>query len=150
MGTSLSERLAAAQPADAAEAGAAAAPVAAPQYDPECAAKLDRARGAILRLMQERRPRFVAAFEQMTLDGHAIRLRVPTPELREEMLRSKTAMLLRIAELAGVTGMIDLEIAVDETVRAARPIRLEDRVKHLTDKNPLLTELRRALDLEVE
>ena len=66
------------------------------------------------------------------------------------MLRSKTAMLLRIAELAGVTGMIDLEIAVDETVRAARPIRLEDRVKHLTDKNPLLTELRRALDLEVE
>ncbi len=150
MGTSLSELLAAAQPADAAEAGAAAAPVAAPQYDPECAAKLDRARGAILRLMQERRPRFVAAFEQMTLDGHAIRLRVPTPELREEMLRSKTAMLLRIAELAGVTGMIDLEIAVDETVRAARPIRLEDRVKHLTDKNPLLTELRRALDLEVE
>ncbi len=100
--------------------------------------------------MQERRPRFVAAFEQMTLDDHAIRLRVPTPELREEMLRSKTAMLLRIAELAGVTGMIDLEIAVDETVRAARPIRLEDRVKHLTDKNPLLTELRRALDLEVE
>ncbi|WP_299219989.1 DNA polymerase III subunit gamma/tau [uncultured Alistipes sp.] len=150
MGTSLSELLAAAQPADAAEAGAAAAPVAAPQYDPECAAKLDRARGAILRLMQERRPRFVAAFEQMTLDDHAIRLRVPTPELREEMLRSKTAMLLRIAELAGVTGMIDLEIAVDETVRAARPIRLEDRVKHLTDKNPLLTELRRALDLEVE
>ena len=66
------------------------------------------------------------------------------------MLRNKTAMLLRIAELAGVTGMIDLEIAVDETVRAARPIRLEDRVKHLTDKNPLLTELRRALDLEVE
>ncbi len=150
MGTSLSELLAAAQPADAAEAGAAAAPVAAPQYDPECAAKLDRARESILRLMQERRPRFVAAFEQMTLDGHTIRLRVPTPELREEMLRNKTAMLLRIAELAGVTGMIDLEIAVDETVRAARPIRLEDRVKHLTDKNPLLTELRRALDLEVE
>ncbi|MDE7123661.1 MAG: DNA polymerase III subunit gamma/tau [Alistipes sp.] len=151
MGASLSELLAAAQPApEKADESAAAATAASPQYEPECAAKLDRARGAILRLMQERRPRFVAAFEQMELADHTIRLRVPTPELREEMLRSKTAMLMRIADLAGVAGAIDLEIAVDEQVRAARPIKLEDRVKYITDKNPLVIELRRALDLEVE
>ena len=40
--------------------------------------------------------------------------------------------------------------ALREEIRAARPIKLEDRVKYMTEKNPLLAELRRALDLEVE
>jgi hypothetical protein len=39
---------------------------------------------------------------------------------------------------------------INEEIRAARPIKLEDRVKYMTEKNPLLAELRRALDLEVE
>ena len=58
--------------------------------------------------------------------------------------------LMRIAELAGIEGMIELEVTVNEEIRAARPIKLEDRVKYMTEKNPLLAELRRALDLEVE
>lgn len=41
-------------------------------------------------------------------------------------------------------------MTVNEQVRATRPIRLEDRVKYLTEKNPLVAELRKALDLEVE
>ena len=70
--------------------------------------------------------------------------------LREEMLRSKTGMLMRIAELAGISGAIELEVIVNEEIRAARPIKLEDRVKYMTEKNPLIAELRKALDLEVE
>ena len=56
----------------------------------------------------------------------------------------------RIAELAGISGAIELEVIVNEEIRAARPIKLEDRVKHMTEKNPLIAELRKALDLEVE
>ena len=100
--------------------------------------------------MKERRPRFVPAFELMTVRDNTISLSVPTSELREEILRSKTGMLMRIAELADITGAIELEVVVNEQIRAARPIKLEDRVKHMTEKNPLIVELRQALDLEVE
>ena len=56
----------------------------------------------------------------------------------------------RIVELAGIHGVIELEVRVNEQIRAARPIKLEDRVRYMTEKNPLVAELRKALDLEVE
>ena len=149
-GTSLSDLLASAgNPAAQSEKTQDPEPAAA-TVDPECAAKLERARERILALIRERRPRFVPAFEQMLFRGDTIEVSVPTTELRDEILRSKTGMLMRIAELAGVTGRIELEITVNEQIRAARPIRLEDRVKYITEKNPLVAELRKALDLEVE
>lgn len=123
---------------------------AAPVIDPASAEKLEAARDRILQLIRERRPRFVAAFELMTVRGNTLSVSVPTTELRDEILRSRTAMLTRIAELAGIEGALELEVTVNEQVRATRPIRLEDRVKYLTEKNPLVAELRKALDLEVE
>ncbi|WP_418991634.1 DNA polymerase III subunit gamma/tau [Alistipes sp.] len=121
-----------------------------PEVDPDCAAKLERARDRILELIRERRPRFVPAFERMTYRDNVLAVSVPTTELRDEILRSKTGMLMRIAELAGTTGRIELEVTVNEQIAAARPIKLEDRVKYITEKNPLVAELRKALDLEVE
>ena len=120
------------------------------RIDPDCAEKLEHARSRILNLIKEKRPRFVPAFELMTFSDNTISVSVPTTELREEILRSKTGMLMRIAELAGIEGMIELEVAVNEEIRAARPIKLEDRVRYITEKNPLVAELRKALDLEVE
>jgi hypothetical protein len=120
------------------------------RIDPDCAEKLENARGRILNLIKEKRPRFVPAFELMTFRDNTISVSVPTTELREEILRSKTGMLMRIAELAGIEGMIELEVTVNEEIRAARPIKLEDRVRYITEKNPLVAELRKALDLEVE
>ena len=150
-GTSLSELLASAgsdPDEEPSEEETAQPEVAA--IDPECERKLECAREKILNLIRERRPRFVPAFELMRVQGNMISLSVPTSELREEILRSKTGMLMRIAELAGITGAIELEVVVNEEIRAARPIKLEDRVKHMTEKNPLIAELRQALDLEVE
>ena len=120
------------------------------RIDPDCAEKLEHARGRILNLIKEKRPRFVPAFELMAFRDNTIAVSVPTTELREEILRSKTGMLMRIAELAGIEGMIELEVTVNEEIRAARPIKLEDRVRYITEKNPLVAELRKALDLEVE
>ena len=150
-GTSLSELLASAgsNPDEEPSEQETAEPEVA-TIDPECERKLERAREKILNLIQERRPRFVPAFELMRVQGNTISLSVPTSELREEILRSKTGMLMRIAELAGITGAIELEVVVNEEIRAARPIKLEDRVKYMTEKNPLIAELRKALDLEVE
>ena len=150
-GTSLSELLASAgsNPDEEPSEQETAEPEVA-TIDPECERKLERAREKILNLIRERRPRFVPAFELMRAQGNTISLSVPTSELREEILRSKTGMLMRIAELASITGAIELEVVVNEEIRAARPIKLEDRVKYMTEKNPLIAELRKALDLEVE
>ena len=146
LGTSLSELLATTDPAVEAEEATAAAPV----IDPQSEAKLQRAREAIFALIREKRPRFVAAFEQMQFIGNTICVSVPTAALREEMLRTKTEMLMRIVELAGIHGTIDLEVKVNEQIRASRPIKLEDRMRYITEKNPLVAELRKALDLEAE
>ena len=151
-GTSLSELLAAGNAAPDAEDknDEAEAEPEAVEVDPACEQKLERAREGILNLLRTKRPRFVPAFELMTVRGNTISVSVPTTELREEILRSKTGMLMRIAELAGISGVIELEVIVNEEIKAARPIKLEDRVKHMTEKNPLIAELRKALDLEVE
>ncbi len=151
-GTSLSELLASGGGiSDAEDAdGEAEAKPEAVEIDPACEQKLERAREGILNLLRTKRPRFVPAFELMTVRGNTISVSVPTTELREEILRNKTGMLMRIAELAGISGAIELEVIVNEQIRAARPIKLEDRVKHMTEKNPLIAELRKALDLEVE
>ena len=151
-GTSLTELLASGGmlPEEEHETEGQADEPATAEIDPECTAKLERGREAILALIRERRPRFVPVFEQMAFHDNTIGLSVPTTELRDEILRSKTAMLMRIAEVAGITGRIELEITVDEQIRAARPIKLEDRVKFITEKNPLVAELRKALDLEIE
>ena len=149
-GTSLSAMIAAAGAPESDPAEAEKAVTAAPVIDPASAEKLEAARDRILQLIRERRPRFVAAFELMTVRGNTLSVSVPTTELRDEILRSRTAMLTRIARLAGIEGALELEVTVNEQVRATRPIRLEDRVKYLTEKNPLVAELRKALDLEVE
>ncbi len=79
-GTSLSDLLASAgNPAAQSEKTQDPEPAAA-TVDPECAAKLERARERILALIRERRPRFVPAFEQMLFRGDTIAVSVPTTE----------------------------------------------------------------------
>ncbi|MDE6865589.1 MAG: DNA polymerase III subunit gamma/tau, partial [Alistipes sp.] len=152
-GTSLSELLATAETPHAEGASTADATsesATEPEIDPACAAKLEQARPQLMQLVRERRPRFVQVFEEMRLHDNAIAISVPTTELRDEILRMRTSMLSQFAKIAGVNGKIELEITVNEQIRAARPIKLEDRVKHSTETNTLVNELLKALDSEIE
>ena len=151
LGSSLSELLASGGEIREAESENPAARLApATEIDPESERKLLQSRDAIMKLIGEKRPRFVAAFERMAIRGNTISVRVPTRELRDEILRNKTEMLLQIMACAQISGRIELEVIVDEQVRAARPIRLEDKIRYISEKNPHFTELRKALDLEIE
>ena len=118
--------------------------------DPASEQKLRRAEAAILELVQSERPRFYPAFERMELQMNRIKIRVATEELHDEIRRNQLGLLTQIARIAEVNGMIELDVQIDAEVRAERPIKLEDRVRHLTEKNPLFTELRQLLDMEVE
>ena len=129
---------------------AAEQPQPAVTIDPASGQKLESGRTAILDYIRQERPRLYAFFEQLRIEGHTLRLAVPTEALREEILRSKLEMLTRIAAIAGVEGALELEVTINEQIRAVRPIKLEDRLRHMNEKNPLLAELRRELDLEVE
>ena len=120
-GASLSSLLSQARRGAAPETAPEAAeqPQPAVTIDPASGQKLESGRTAILDYIRQERPRLYAFFEQLRIEGHTLRLAVPTEALREELLRSKLEMLTR-------------------------------QHRHMNEKNPLLAELRRELDLEVE
>ncbi len=122
----------------------------APAIDPQAEAKLQANREAILALVRTERPRFYPSFERMEVAGNELRISVPSRELHDEIQRNRTALLMQVARLAAVEGLIELKVNINEELRAEKPIKLEDRLRHLTEKNPKLVELRKALDMEVE
>ncbi|MDE7130110.1 MAG: DNA polymerase III subunit gamma/tau, partial [Alistipes sp.] len=107
------------------------------------------ARG-ILDYIGKSRPRFMVAFDSMRIDGNMIRIAAPTRTLADDIMHSKTELMMQIAAIAGIEGFIDMQIEVNEQIRAAKPIKLEDRLQHMIRKNPLIVEMRDALDLEAE
>ena len=119
-------------------------------YDPQSEQKILDRRAAVIEAILSERPRFVVAFEKMTVVEHTITVEVPSQTLYEEIMRSKTEVLLAIARTAGVDGSLELEVKVNEKIKASRPIKLEDRIKYMTEKNPLVLELKKALDMEYE
>ncbi|MBO5276336.1 MAG: DNA polymerase III subunit gamma/tau [Alistipes sp.] len=119
-------------------------------FDARSEQKIMERRAVVLEAILRERPRFVVAFEKMKVAGHTITVEVPSQTLYEEIMRSKTEILLAIARTAGVNGSLELEVKVNEQIKAARPIKLEDRIKHMTEKNPAVLELKRLLDMEYE
>ena len=120
------------------------------EVDPACEQKLVRAREGILNLLRTKRPRFVPAFELMTVRGNTISVSVPTTELREEILRNKTGMLMRIAELAGISGSHRTGGDRQRGDQGRAPDQTGRQSETHDGENPLIAELRKALDLEVE
>ena len=118
--------------------------------DPQSEWKLNNHRKEVVESILQERPRFVVAFESMQIEGHIIKLEVPSHTLYEEIMRSKTEILMQMARTAGVEGMLDMQIVVNEQIKASRPIKLEDRIHFMTEKNPLLLELKKALEMEYE
>ena len=121
-----------------------------PTYDERCAEKISVNREAVIGAILEERPRFVTAFEGMKVEGHTITVEVPTKALYEEIMRSKTEILLMIVRTAQIVGMIELEVVVNEQIKASRPIKLEDRIQYMTQKSPLIIKLKQELDMEYE
>jgi DNA polymerase-3 subunit gamma/tau len=123
---------------------------AAPLIDPEAGEKIERHRDRFLERLTRERPRIGVAFETMEVSGNALTVRVASQTLHDEILRWRTETLQLLATVAGVKGSIELAVVIDERAKPTRPIRLEDKVKHLAELNPEFNNLRRVLDLEIE
>jgi hypothetical protein len=118
--------------------------------DPDASEKIERHRDKFLERLGRERPRIGVAFETMETNKNTVRVRVASKTLHDEILRFRTETLHLLAAVAGVHGPIELEVVVDETVKPANPIRLEDRMRHMAENNPEFNNLRRVFDMEVE
>ncbi len=120
------------------------------EIDPASEEKITLVKEQIIHTISEERPRFVVAFEKMSVSGNTIEVEVPTQALYEEIMRAKLELLMQVASIAGVHGRLELSVKINEQMRAFVPIKLEDRVKYMTDKNPNLLKLKQMLDMEFE
>ncbi len=119
-------------------------------YDAHSAEKITTHRDSIIAKIQEERPRFIVAFEAMQVAGHTITVEVPSQTLYEEIMRSKTELLYAIARTADINGALELEVKINEQIKVSRPIKLEDRIKYMTEHHPSLLKLKQVLDMEYE
>ena len=96
------------------------------------------------------RPRLATAFAHMTVSGNRIGVTVSTELLRDDIVQRQKELGARLRELAGLNGGVEFDIEVREDHSAVRPIKPEDKLAHLRNKNAQLDLLRRELDLEME
>ncbi len=120
------------------------------RVDPRSEEKLAAAKDEIVKRTCELRPRFIVAFEKIAFDGNRIKLTVPTQALKDELNMARTEILDTIASVAGVEGALELDIEVREVRMHLRPVRLEDRLRHIESRTPMFEDLKKALDLDVE
>ena len=132
------------------EQAAAEATTKVANIDPESERKLREAKPRFVESLMERRRRFGVIFETMTIEANKISVTVPSQDLGDEIMRSQREWTAEIAEFAGVEGYIELSVVVNERVKAARPITLEDRLRHLSSKNDHLREMIERLQLDAE
>lgn len=98
----------------------------------------------------EHRPRLGAAFEEVRIEEATIILNVPNESLYDEVMHHLTEIQKRLCELYGAQLNIEFKVEIAASTKPLKPIKAEDRLQYLTEKNPLLTKLRQTLDLDIE
>ncbi len=121
-----------------------------PRLDPKAEEKLNAIKTTFLRQLESSRPRFIAFFTEMQITGNRVAIEVPTEELKLEIRKGETQLLTQLVEMAGIDGIVELDITVKQLVKAKRPIKLEDRIAHFTKLNPAIVELTNELDMQVD
>ncbi len=120
------------------------------EVDDNPEARIEAVRSDILSFIGEWRPRFATPFDDMEIRGNRIIVKVPSADLRTEIERSQSELLYKVVELAGLKGVVTLEIIVDEKIVARRPVKIEDRIAYLASLNPKLAEMKERFNLYVE
>ena len=79
-----------------------------------------------------------------------VKMAVPSRELHDEIMYEKADLQRIIAEVGNINGLVEIEVEVNEEIKASRPITLEDRLKHLIAKNERLVQMLDVLKLDAE
>lgn len=119
--------------------------------DPLTEQKITNVRERFIAKLREQSMRMALAFETMTVDGNRLSVEVESDVLEDEILHHKNEVMQLLKDTAAVTGTLELELVRPEVeYQAPKPIRVEDRMAYLVEKNPVVAKLRKALELELE
>ena len=118
--------------------------------DPACQEKIASAKDRIIEMLTKTRHRYGVFFDGMAVEGNVVRVTVPSEALADDIKRDKVELQKIFAQQSGAKGYIEIEVVVNERVKIYRPITLEDRLKHLMDKNDRLQEMIETLQLDAE
>ena len=150
-GTSISSLLGKVAPKSAEEGSEQGTSNSLTSIDPLTEQKIANAREKFIAKLREQSVRLALAFDTMKVDGNRLVIEAESDVLEDEIRHHKTAVLQLLADTAGINGMLELEIVRPVVeYRAPKPIRVEDRMAFLVDKNQLVDKLRKALELELE
>ena len=118
--------------------------------DPHCEDKLNFARDKIVESVTKYRKRLGVIFDSMTIEGNTITVTVASEGARDEIYHDKSDLQKLIAQASGVKGLVEIAVTVNEQIRVARPITLEDRLRHLVTKNDKLLDMIEKLGLDAD
>ena len=102
------------------------------------------------RSLMEKRPRMGNIFQEATVTGNRVLLKVPNESSYDELMHSLSEMKMQLTEISGLHVPIEFDGKIAADPKGLKPIKVEDRLRYLTQKNPLLTTLRKQLELDVE
>lgn len=119
--------------------------------DPESEHKLTAKRDEIVEMLGREYPMLKSVVEGLRFEGNKMVLEVPTDSLREELRHTRSEILESVSLVAEINGVLDLEVILKEVEVKLRPVKLEDRLRHIESKSgEVFHTLCKALDLDVE
>lgn len=119
------------------------------EFKPESGAKVEAKREAFLAELYNLNPRLANALRSMIIEGYTIRACVMTEMVRDELLRNRGEINNILREVCGIEGSMAFEIEVARS-RDAKPVKAEDKLRFLIGRNPEVTNLIQALDLDLK
>ena len=120
------------------------------ESDEPAAARLEQALVRLSNELMKERPRLGVVFREATVHAEGIVLKVPNESLYDEVTHRLTDIQKRLCELAFTKTPVAIRVVVTEDKSGLKPVKVEDRLRFLTQKNPLVTRLRQSLDLDIE
>lgn len=118
--------------------------------DPQSEKKLQESKEKFIATIVAKHPRFSPAFEKTKISGNTISVEVPSAIMRDDLYNSRSEITEIITDISGISGVVKLDIVLNEVEVKLRPVKLEDRVAHISDRSPLFDELVTALELELD
>lgn len=118
--------------------------------DPQSEKKLQESKEKFIAAIVAKHPRFSPAFEKTKISGNTISVEVPSAIMRDDLYNSRSEITEIITDISGISGVVKLDIVLNEVEVKLRPVKLEDRVAHISDRSPLFDELVTALELELD
>ena len=112
--------------------------------------RIERGCALLTAELAKQRPRLSVVFQDASVVGGKGLLKVPNESLYDEVMNNLTDIRKRLGELSGVRTPVDFEVVIEASREGLKPDKVEDRLRYLLQKNPLIGKLRQALDLDIE